>query len=241
MTSIQKKLFGCLCLCSTLLLNACGNKAFLRRMQDLEMGIKNPSTVEELQTAIKKYDDKINTILLAQQRIAIWYKMLGQRYMDRKMYKKALTAFQSALDYYPENQNIFYQIGVCAGILAKSSLDVPQEEVPEYNRQTYFELSVDAYKRALELDPSYTRAAYALSVLYVFELNKPLEAIALLEPIAAKEKKPFETLFVLARAYFMAGQNERAVAVYDRIIADTTNAQYRSDAERNRALVQSAR
>ncbi len=222
-----------------ILISSCGNSAFLRRMQDMEMGIQHPSTVQELKTAIKKYNTKVNTIILAEQRTAIWYKMLGQRYMDNKMYKKALSAFQSALELYPENQNVFYKIGVCAGILAKSSMPYP-DSTPEKSKQDYFDLSLAAYKRALEIDPSYTRAAKALSVLYLFELNRPQEAIPLLEPIAAREKKPLETLFLLGRAYFMTDQPDKAIESYDRIITISGSAEQRAEAERNKAFVQNA-
>ena len=97
-------------LCSVLFLCvACKDNAFIRRMQDMEMGVKNPSSIEELQSAIQKYQGKVNDILTMEQRIGIWYKILGRRYMDKKMYKKALEAFRSALEYFPENQHVFYQ------------------------------------------------------------------------------------------------------------------------------------
>ncbi len=221
-------------------MHSCGNNsAFLRQLQDMEMGIGNPSTIEELQTAIKKYKGKINTIILSEQRTAIWYKMLGQRYMDNKMYKKALSAFQSALEIYPENQNIFHKIGVCASILAKSSMTYP-ETVPEQSKQDYLDLSLAAYKRALEIDPSYTRAAKSLSVLYLFELNRPKDAIPLLEPIAAREKKPLDVLDLLGRAYYMTDQREKAIEAYNRIISLSGSAEQRAAAERNKNFIQNA-
>ena len=205
----------------------------------MELGVKNPSSIEELQSAIRQYQGKVNDILMMEQRTGIWYKILGRRYMDKKMYKKAIEAFQSSLDYFPENQHVFYQIGVCAAIIAKSSLDYPGMGLAE--KQAYFDLSVSAYKRAVELDPSYTRAVYALSVLYVFELNQPAEAITIMEPVAAREKKPLDSLFILGRAYYMPGQYEKAIAAYDRIIKTSGSAEQRADAERNKAFVENAR
>ena len=226
--------------CSILFLfTACNNSTFARRMQDMEMGVKNPSSIEELESAIQKYQGKVNDILTMEQRVGIWYKILGRRYMDKKMYKKALESFRSALEYFPENQHVFYQIGVCAAIMAKSTLDYPNMSLGE--RQAYFDLSVSAYRRAVELDPTYTRAVYALSVLYVFELNRPEDAITIMEPVAAREKKPLDSLFILGRAYYMTGQYEKAVAAYDRIIKTSGSAEQRADAERNKAFVENAR
>jgi len=221
------------------ILTGCGNSTFARRLQDMEMGVKNPSSIDEIQSAIRKYEGRINDILIMEQKVGIWYKILGRRYMDKKMYKKAIEAFQSALEYFPENQHVFYQIGVCAAVLAKSTLDYPSMSSGE--RQRYFDLSVAAYKRAVELDPTYTRAVYALSVLYVFELNRPADAITIMEPIAAREKKPLDSLFILGRAYYMTGQYEKAIAAYDRIIKTSGSAEQRADAERNKAFVENAR
>jgi len=240
MNSKKRSLFIGLLISAALLSVSCKDSAFLRRMQDMELGVKNPTGIEELQAAIKKYQGQINSILIAEQRIGVWYKMLGRRYMDKKMYKKAIEAFQSALEYYPENQHLFYQIGVCAAVLGKSTIEYPSE-INKAERPAYFELAVSAYKRAVELDPAYTRAVYALSVLYVFELNRPEEAITIMEPIAAKEKKPLDSLFILGRAYYMTGQYGKAIAAYDRIIATSGSAEQRAEAERNKAFIQNAR
>jgi len=239
MKSQKTMIFAGLLISALFLSMACKNNVFARRLQDMEMGVKNPSSIEELQSAIQKYQGKINEILIMEQKIGIWYKVLGRRYMDKKMYKKALEAFQSALEYFPENQHVFYQIGVCAAVLAKSTLDYPG--MSDAERQAYFDLSVSAYKRAVELDPTYTRAVYALSVLYVFELNRPADAIAIMEPLAAREKKPLDSLFILGRAYYMTGQYEKAIAMYDRIIKTSGSAEQRADAERNKAFVENAR
>ena len=37
-------------------------------MQDMEMGVKNPSSIEELQSAIQKYQGKVNDILTMEKR-----------------------------------------------------------------------------------------------------------------------------------------------------------------------------
>ena len=226
-----------LCMC---LLGACRvNVNSIKRMQAVEEGVSNPQTEEEIAEAIKKYQKRVEDIIAAENQIGIWYKILGRRYMDKKMYKKAIESFQSALEYFPENQHVFYQIGVCAAIIAKSTLDYPGMGLAE--KQAYFDLSVSAYKRAVELDPNYTRAVYALSVLYVFELNRPEDAITIMEPVAAKEKKPLDSLFILGRAYYMTGQYEKAIAAYDRIIKTSGSAEQRADAERNKAFVENAR
>ncbi|PIE98121.1 MAG: hypothetical protein CR988_04960 [Treponema sp.] len=222
---------------SLVLLTSCYNNTLLIRMQEMEEGVRNPTTIDELEDAIGKYSRRVDDILIAENRIAIWYKMLGSRYVDRKMYKKALEAFKKALDYYPENQNIYYQIGVCASQMAKSSLDFSATGVnPEKER--YYNLAVSAYNRALEIDPKYTGAAYSLSVLYVYELNQPDKAIPLLSSVVERQKKPLKAIFVLAAAYYLCEDYTNSIAMYEKIIKLSGSESQKNEAKRNIEAIQ---
>ncbi|AIN94917.1 tetratricopeptide repeat protein [Treponema putidum] len=214
------------------ILGSCNKVTSLRRLQELEEGVSNPNTEAELKDAIRKYEKRVDDIIIAEGRIGIWYKILGSRYMDQKMYKKALQAFQSALEYYPENQNLFYQTGLAASLTAKNSLDFELTGT-DIEKKRYFALAVSAHTRALEIDPKHSKAAYALSVLYIFELNRPADAIPVLEKIAECEKKPIDHLFLLGTAYYMTGENEKAIAVYERIIEISSSAEKKAKAESN--------
>ena len=215
-----------------LILGSCNKVTSIRRLQELEEGVSNPNTEAELKDAIRKYEKRVDDIIIAEGRIGIWYKILGSRYMDQKMYKKALKAFQSALEYYPENPNLFYQAGLAASLTAKNSLDFELTGT-DIEKKRYFDLAASAYNRALEIDSKHSKAVYALSVLYIFELNRPAEAIPILEKIAEWEKKPIDHLFLLGTAYYMTGENEKAIAVYERIIEISSSAEKKAKAESN--------
>ena len=214
------------------ILESCNKVTSIRRLQELEEGVSNPNTEAELKDAIRKYERRVDDIIIAEGRIGIWYKILGSRYMDQKMYKKALKAFQSALEYYPENPNLFYQAGLAASLTAKNSLDFELTGT-DIEKKRYFVLAASAYNRALEIDPKHSKAVYALSVLYIFELNRPAEAIPILEKITEWEKKPIDHLFLLGTAYYMTGENEKAIAVYERIIEISSSAEKKAKAESN--------
>ncbi|UTC63386.1 DUF2225 domain-containing protein [Treponema sp. OMZ 787] len=215
-----------------IILGSCNKVTGIRRLQELEEGVSNPNTEAELKDAIRKYEKRVDDIMIAEGRVGIWYKILGSRYMDQKMYKKALQSFQSALEYYPENQNLFYQVGLAASLTAKNALDFELTGT-DIEKKRYFSLAVSAYTRALEIDPKHSKAVYALSVLYIFELNRPADAIPILEKIAEWEKKPIDHLFLLGAAYYMTGKNEKAIAIYDRIIQISSSAEKRAQAENN--------
>lgn len=219
------------------LFSSCGvsNKRIIR-MQKMEEGVGSPTTIEELKTAIEKYDTRIADLQLSQSQVGIWYKILGTRYLDNKMYGEALKAFQSALQYYPDNQNLYYYVGICAGYMSHTALDYNATGNME-QKYNYLKLAETAYLRAIEIEPRYSRALYALSVLYVYELDEPAKAIPYLERVLDIEKKHTDAMFVLARAYYSTYEFDKAVEMYDKIISVTTSDKKKADAEANKKIV----
>lgn len=211
------------------------NKTIIR-MQKMEEGVSSPTTEAELKDAIKKYQDRVNDIQLANAQVGIWYKILATRYLDSKMYGEALKNFQIAIQYYPENQNLYYYVGVCAGYMAKASLDynATGSTTEKFN---YLKLSENAYLRAIELQPRYFRALYGLGVLYVFELDECEKAIPYLEKAISIEKRNTDCMFILARAYYVVGRYDDAIKIYDSIISITKSEEKKADAEQNKKIV----
>ncbi len=224
-----------LCLSAYVLLTSCGpNTNYIRRVQQLEEGVDNPTTIDELTEAITKYQHRVEDVLNADIRTGMWYKILAIRYLDNGMYEKALENFRLAVEFYPTNQNLFYYIGVCAGFMAKSSL----EYEPGMNaRARYLALSESAYLRAIELQGDYVRALYGLAVLYSFELNEPEKAIAMVSRALEIEKKNTDAMFILARSLYMTGRNEEAAELYDTISSITKDDRKKEAARQNKALV----
>lgn len=220
----------------TFLLSSCGvsNKTVIRH-QKMEEGVESPTTIEELKDAISKYEERVADIQLAQSQIGIWYKILGTRYLDNKMYGEALKAFQQALQYYPDNQNLYYYVGVCAGYMSHAALDFGGTGATEI-KYNYLRLAEEAYLRAITIEDRYVRALYGLGVLYVFELDEPEKAITHLEKAISIDTKNIDAMFVLARAYYSSYEFEKSASVYDKIIATTKSADVKATAEENKRI-----
>lgn len=220
------------------LLSGCGgaNAKTVKRMQALEEGVSSPTTEAELKEAIQKYQARVEDMVQANQQIGIWYKMLGSRYLDNKMYGEALEAFRVATTYYPANQNLYYYVAVCAGYMANQALDYSAtgSTAQKFN---YLKLAESAYLEALKLAPKYARALYGIGVLYIFELDEPGKAVPYLETLADVEQRNVDGLFLLANAYYQTFEFEKAVELYDRIIATTTSAEKKAQAEANKKQV----
>ncbi len=224
---------------SVLLLSftSCGvsNRSILR-YQKLEEGVSNPTTVDELKDAIKKYGERAADIQLANSQIGIWYKILGTRYIDQKMYGEALKCFQEALKYYPDNQNLYYYVGVCAGYMSHAAMDFGASGSSEV-KYNYLKLAEESYLRAISIEDRYVRALYGLGVLYVFELDEPEKAISHLEKALTIDTKNIDAMFVLARAYYSTYEFDKSAQVYDKIIATTKSAETKATAEENKKIV----
>ncbi|MBO7582655.1 MAG: tetratricopeptide repeat protein [Treponema sp.] len=223
---------------ATIVLVSCGgvsNKTIIRH-QKLEEGVESPTTIEELRDAIKKYQERVADVQLAQSQIGIWYKILGTRYLDNKMYGEALKCFQEALTYYPDNQNLYYYVGVCAGYMSHAAMDYNASGTNEV-KYNYLKLAEEAYLRAISIEDRYVRALYGLGVLYVFELDEPEKAIPHLEKALSIDTKNLDTMFVLARAYYSSYEFDKSIEIYDRIIETTKSEDTKKTAEENKKIV----
>lgn len=213
---------------------SCGESAnSIRRMQKMEEGVDNPTTIEEYREAIKKYEKRAADIELANEQIGIWYKILGSRYLDKKMYGEAFKCYQKSIEYFPQNQNLYYWLAVCAGYMSKAALDY-DANADTSKKYNYLKLSESAYLEAIRIEPRYVRALYGLSVLYVFELDESGKAIPYLETLLSVDTGHTDAKFVLANAYYRNGMMQKAIDIYDDIEKNSKSAEARAAAAENK-------
>jgi tetratricopeptide (TPR) repeat protein len=205
----------------------------IKRMQEAEEGVSKPSSIAEITDAIQKYEQRAADVQLAYAQVGTWYKLLGTRYLENKMYGEALKSFEKALEYYPLNQNLYYYVGVSAGYVAKAQLDYAATGA-DTQRYHYLQLAESAYLQALDIAPNYNRALYAIGVLYVYDLADSEKAIPYLEKFVSREKKDTNGMMALAAAYYATGDYNNAVAMYDNVISSNTNAERKAAAAANK-------
>ena len=194
-----------------------------------------PQTIEGLRSAIAYYEKRIDQNVKDVAKTGTYWKLLAVRLQDKGLHGEALEALENAIYYNPEDPTLHYSTGLSAGVMAKSVHALPGSESRDKAR--YFALAEEAYLRAIELDGRYLRPRYGLAVLYVFELERPQEAISHLQRCLEISRNDVDAMFVLARAYYMTGSYKEAVELYDRIITITKDEQKRIDARNNRQVV----
>ena len=194
-----------------------------------------PDNVKELKNAIAANERKIERHVQYAASNGTYWKLLAVRLQQRGFHGDALEALERAIYFAPEDPFLHYYTGISAGTMAKSFHLFPGRDNTE--RNSYFALAENAFRRAIELDGSYLRPRYSLGVLYVFDLDRPEDAIPHLQRYLEISRNDVDTMFVLARAFYMLRRYQESLDLYDRIIILTGDEQKRIDAHNNRQVI----
>ena len=195
-----------------------------------------PETIEGLKTAIAAYERQIEAHVRDAAQTGIYYKILAVRLQDRSLHNQALEALQQALYYTPDDATLHYMAGLSLAITAKSHTGFSRTD--NVTRSRLYAQAEESYLRAIELDSRYARPLYGLGILYVFELDRPNEAIPHLERYLELSRNDTDSMFVLARAYFVTGEFQKALDVYNRLITFSSMDDTRkTEARNNRQIV----
>ncbi|MDR2447368.1 MAG: tetratricopeptide repeat protein [Treponema sp.] len=187
---------------------------------------KNAQTIDDLKRTIAAYEAQLEQFIKASAKSGTYWKILAARLQDKNQHGEALEALQNAIQYNPEDTALFYMTGVSAGIMAKSELDFPGTASGK-KREDYYRLAEEGYLRAIELNGRYDKPLYGIGILYVFELDRPADAIPYLQRYidlnSGNPEGAADAMFVLARAYYTIGEYRRAIEQYDGILSVSKN------------------
>jgi len=211
------------------------NRELAKKISELSPKGGPPETIDGLRKAIAIYEDQIERNVREGVQTGTYWKILGIRLADKKMHNDALEAFERAVYYNTEDPAIYYLTGVSAASAAKSQVGFSPNADREKAR--LFKLSENSYLRALDLDPTYAKPMYGLGVLYVFELDRPLDAIPYLERYLNINVSDTSAMFILARAYYTSGKYDDALECYDRIIKKTKDRNIKEEALKNKDII----
>lgn len=222
------------------LASACsGDKQnFLERMFDLEARSAKgapPRTVEELKKAIDENWSALEKTLAANDKVAMYWRLLAVRYMDKGMYGDAYEASRKALGFYPDNSGLYYVAGVSAAYLAKTAAVELQQ--PAATREAWLRASEASYLESLKIDKRNLRSWYGLASLYSFELERYDDAVSAIESYLAINTKDVDALFLRARSLYGAGRLQDAADAYEQIIAVTKVEEKKALAAENRKTI----
>ena len=206
-----------------------------KRIVGLSSKGKSPETIDDLKRAIALYENQIEFNVKTGAQTGVYWKILAIRLADKGMHKDAIEAFDRALYYNADDPTLFYLTGESASVAAASTLNFNSNSPEE--RERYLNLAESAYLRSIELDPTYAKPKIGLGILYTFDMDRPEDALPHLERYMQIMPGDVSGMFVAARAYYMTENFERAVEIYDRIIARTKDPKVKDEAQNNREMI----
>ena len=222
-------------LLSVVMMMGCRQSRYLRPLADLEQveaaAVGYRQKITELSAQIRTYEEGLSRLAGQRGQLAVLQKLLALEYLDRGMYADALAALQEARAIDTENPVLFYFTGVAAARLAKNTL-------ARSTRDHFFADAEWSYRRALALDPAYAEALYALSVLLVLELGRPLEAETLLLRLLERQQRHFGGMFIQAAMYVQTDRTNQALEVYQQIERLSPDSANRAQALANRQALE---
>ncbi|MFO7731116.1 MAG: hypothetical protein R6V86_10150 [Spirochaetia bacterium] len=207
-------------------------KRILNRLMDTETGQYSGEEVDtqrvaELEDHVKRFSDEVQELVEETGQLGIYYKMLALEYMDQEMYGPAREYFLKSLEISPNNHLVQYYAGL-------SSAQTAGAQENRAQRVSRIEDAAYHYQRAVELKSDYYEALYALSVLYIFELDRALEAEEYVQRALEVRPGSQKTRFLLAAIRVIQNRYEEAIEIYDQIIEESEDATIQQRARENR-------
>lgn len=180
------------------------------RMAAQENPADDDARISELKGLIRSSESQVERTIEAVRDKGTYWRLLGLKYMDFQMWGEALNALNEAVAIYPDMASLHYDRGLCASQMAMAANTTDE-------RLEYLSMAAADYERSLDIDPRRTDAMYALSVILVFELNRPFEALPLLREYLTIERSDVPARFLLARVHLLEGRPGEAMALYGEI------------------------
>ncbi len=188
--------------------------------------------VKELTADIKKMEKDLEAVLNIYQKLGNYHRALGIKMIHYKMFYKAYEHFNKAIEFYPNSEMLHYYKGVAAGQYALSQDDINR-------RNEFLEKAKYSYEYSIELNPGFVKGLYALSILYVYEFNRPADAKPLLDKLMEVSTREFDAMLLRALLYEDDGELNEALELYNRVLEQSKNDKNIVIAETNRDKIMS--
>ena len=132
--------------------------------------------IERLKRKAEEYDKGVADRIQTAEKAGNVYQMLGEKYLERKLWDLSIESFQKAIGYGRNTPGIHYSIAIAYASRAR-----------ELNNQSDVSKAEYHYRRALEIQPDYLEARYGLGV-FLFYITDKLCGIVRIESVCQRGK-----------------------------------------------------
>ncbi len=179
-------------------------------------GISSDKRIKEITNDIKKIEKDLESTLEKYKKNGNFHRALGIKMLHYKMYNKAYEHFTIALEYFPDSEMLHYYRGISA-----SQYGISQDL--DSVRRDYINRAKISYENSIRINPRFVKGLYALSILYIYELDRIDDAKPLLDTLLSISTRDFDAMLVRALLHERDGETNDALDLYDRVISLSKN------------------
>ena len=182
--------------------------------------------IATLEEEIVRLEGSVEELVSSVRELGTFYKMAATDFFDGGNYLPALEYFEKAIPLQTENHVLPYYAALSAVNLGIAHADAA-------TRSQYLEKGEFYYLRALDLKSNYSDSMYGLAVLYLYELDRPLDSLEYIEEYLAIKKSNIRGRFVKAGALVQLGDREAALDEYQWILENSDDSEEQRQARGN--------
>ncbi|MCX7679060.1 MAG: tetratricopeptide repeat protein [Spirochaetes bacterium] len=199
---MRKFLLAIMCIVFICIDIACKDKLSCKRQY------RGPGISELLET-IAEQEKRVKSGDESPTKLALSYQKLAEKYLESRMWDASIETFNKALALGRDNPLVHYSLGVAYANKAKEGKTQVDVEKAEFH-----------YRKAIELNPSYSSAIYGLAIFLFYVKEDKEEGIRMLESLVANKKGMYRERMALGRLYFDSEKYATALAHYQSLCAD---------------------
>jgi len=186
----------------------CGYRKEFRELRSAKRVLsKEKKQVEEIEKIRGQLRRIIDMKIRAVELLESADRILGRKYMEIGSYALARDVLKEAEQLKPRNPFIKKDLGECYYLLGTS-------EVNKEKQAEYFSISKKYLMKALEINPDFIEAHYALGLLLLFGYKDNERALNEMKKVLSYDPNHIEAHFALGRIYYEMGELGKALNEY---------------------------
>lgn len=196
------------------LIAGCGDFSCSDIMTNRARRLSGVESIEEIQSKIAREADMVKHRGKDPRTLAILYQRLGEKHLQQKKWDSAIEALGESMRYGRKNMLVYYSMGAA---YANKSTESGSDPALAAQAEQF-------YMKALELNPGYNDAAYALGILQFYTRKDREVGLKTMFELSTQHPSYYRGRFALGRFYYEMGRSEQSLATFEGLYRDLENA-----------------
>ncbi|WKC57867.1 tetratricopeptide repeat protein [Borrelia sp. P9F1] len=180
------------------------------RIREIEIAGGGPlEKIEVYKEFIGREEKNVLNILNSIDKKSRFFSLIGLELIKLGQYGPAIEYFNKNLEYSSSNYLSHFYIGVSSYNLAKEIKS--REKIEEY-----LSLAEDSFLKSISIKNDFKEALFSISTMYVYDLNRQVDAKEYLSKLEAMGESYFEFFMLRGSNYYSLGDFSNALLFYEK-------------------------